>query len=256
MIERIIPTPHPTLGVVVGTYGAVPYIHLHLESWRRNYGNIPLLVHDDGSPEGDDLRALCTLYGADFSRNDDSFGHFAGDLTVYSHGLRWAQERSLDLLVKFSRRFIPRLNWIMELQTLAYVTQYATFSSLCEYYNFGFRTECLGMHVPSWLAVCERIQENAEEVKGADCHVEALMHHHARFVHRSNCLANKLYETVHPTPDNADAYAPWRLLGTSRHKRLPHVLWHNCYAPFEYYMEAVSCGILDYDAHRFETIHV
>lgn len=258
MIERILTTPHPTVGLVIGTHGSVPYIHLQLELWRRCYGNIPLLVHDDCSPEGEELRALCDLYGADFSRNDEPFGHFAGDLTAFAHGLRWAQENGIELLAKFSRRFAPRINWVMELQLLAYVTQYATFSNVCQFHQFGFRTECLGMHVPSWMTsgACEWIEQTARAGQCKDVLVELTMHGYAREVHRSNCLFNKLYETVHPPTSGADGYAPWSLLGTSRMQRLPHVLWHDVHRPFEYYLEAVSCGILDYDASCFESIPI
>ena len=38
------------VGLVVGTFAAVPYIHLHLEARRRFYPHVPLLVHDDASP--------------------------------------------------------------------------------------------------------------------------------------------------------------------------------------------------------------
>jgi len=254
VIERIITTPHPTVGVVVGTYGSVPYVHLHLEVWRRNYGNIPLLVHDDCSPDGEALQALCARYGAGFSCNEERFGHGPGDMTVFLSGLRWAHDNNLDILVKFSRRFVPRINWIMDLQLLAYVSQYATYSSYCTSNNFGFRTECVAMHVPSWVdnGAVDALQRQTEEVKGQYCFLEPVMHGFAKGIHTRNCLFNKLYETVHPPPGGADSYGDWRFMGTDRRKRHTHFLWHEANVPFEYYLESISNGILDYDASIFE----
>ena len=45
----------PKVAVVVGTFAAVPYVHLHLEARRRFYPEVPLLVHDDGSPKSAEL---------------------------------------------------------------------------------------------------------------------------------------------------------------------------------------------------------
>ena len=55
-----------SIGVVIGTFAAVPYIHLHLEAWRRLFPHIRLLVHDDASPEQERLRRLCAEYGCEF----------------------------------------------------------------------------------------------------------------------------------------------------------------------------------------------
>ena len=41
---------NPRVEATVGTFAAVPYIHLQLEARRRLYPHVPLLVHDDGSP--------------------------------------------------------------------------------------------------------------------------------------------------------------------------------------------------------------
>ena len=63
----------PDIAIVVGTYGAVPYVHLQLESWRRFAGECPLIVHDDCSTEAAALRGLCQNYGAEFyTRRNDS----------------------------------------------------------------------------------------------------------------------------------------------------------------------------------------
>jgi cephalosporin hydroxylase len=59
-------TPPVAIGLMVGTFAAVPYIHLQLEARRRLYPHVPLLVHDDGSTKRDDLQRLCAEYGCEF----------------------------------------------------------------------------------------------------------------------------------------------------------------------------------------------
>jgi len=131
--NSIYPSHHPSLGLVIGTYGSVPYIHLHLESWIRNCRDVPVLIHDDCSPHRDQLEDLCRDYGVDFYSNPSRCGHIVGDMMIYPHALHWAEERGLDILVKFSRRFVPVIPWQNELGLLAYKTQQATFSGRCEH---------------------------------------------------------------------------------------------------------------------------
>src|SRR4051812_17433137 len=92
----------PRVGMVVGTFAAVPYIHLQLEARRRFYPGVPLLVHDDGSHRVADLRKLCARYGCDFEHNERRQPPCVGDLTAFVGGLLWADARGLDLLVKVS----------------------------------------------------------------------------------------------------------------------------------------------------------
>ena len=49
--DRLIFTEQPSVLLVVETFAAVPYVHLHLESRRRFYPDVPIIVHDDGSDE-------------------------------------------------------------------------------------------------------------------------------------------------------------------------------------------------------------
>ncbi len=58
-MRRILQTPKARVGVVVGTFAALPYVHLQLEARRRRWPGVPMLVHDDASPQQADLSALC-----------------------------------------------------------------------------------------------------------------------------------------------------------------------------------------------------
>ena len=80
-------TPPVTIGLVVGTFAAVPYVHLHLEARRRLYPHVPLLVHDDASPKQGELRRLCEEYGCEFESNDIRQPACIGDIYVSARRL-------------------------------------------------------------------------------------------------------------------------------------------------------------------------
>ena len=109
----------PKTGVVIGTFAAVPYIHLQLEARRRFYPQVPLLVHDDGSNKSGELRALCDKYDCDFESNTTRQPPRVGDLTTFVGGLWWAQHRGLDVLLKVSRRWVFLVDWQPSLAALA-----------------------------------------------------------------------------------------------------------------------------------------
>ena len=93
-------TESPEIAMVVGTFAAVPYVHLHLEARRRLYPEVPLLVHDDHSPQVAELESLCRSYGADFEQTATRLPPCKGDLSAFVGGLAWARERGAGLLVK------------------------------------------------------------------------------------------------------------------------------------------------------------
>lgn len=242
-VEALFPNKDPTVGLVIGTFAGLPYLHLSLESWRRNYPSIPVLVSDGGSPNRDELRALAAAYGADFISNRKRKRWTVGDVSAYLHGLQWAAESGLELLVKMSRRFIPLHNWVPVLQCLAYRTQYATFSNRCTAHNFGFRTECIGFHVKSWSdpAILNQLRKIVNRNK--DVFVEVYIHDLARKVHRNNCRANQRYEKRFPRSPDSDAYGIWKLMASKRTRPKPGILWHNANEIEDYYYAARSYGL-------------
>lgn len=249
-MQRIIETAQPAVGLVIGTFAAVPYVHLQLESRRRNYPKLPVLVHDDGSALHGELSDLCLKYRADFVAAKERHPHFVGDLAAFVAGFDWARQNGVEVLVKFSRRFVPLYDWVPELQGQAYMTQYATYSSRCIYYGFGFRTECVAMHVQSWFAnhAVDGIREQV--LAGQGCFVEKFIHDLARAVHQNNCEQNRECEKFAGKPESTAAYGDWLLSGISRHLPRPNVLWHNYAAPEVYAAQAQAYG-LKYAAQDF-----
>lgn len=215
-------------GLVVGTFAAVPYIHLHLEARRRLYPTIPMLVHDDASPKAPELGRLCSEYGVEFERNNTRLPPCKGDLSVFVGGLLWGKEKELSVVLKLSRRFIPTIDWSKSLLKLADESQYATFCSWTTTFNFGFRSECVGMNVGEWTRL-ELVNEIAARILAVgEPFVEGYIHNLARRAAAVNCRKAQAYDSnVGARPSDKDGYAVWEYMGTDRRQRSGDYLWHD-----------------------------
>ena len=235
----------PKLGLVIGTYAAVPYVHLQLEARRRLYPGVPTLVHDDASPATDRLRALCDEYGCDFETNGARLPHHLGDLSVYVGGLKWAERKGVELLLKLSRRWVFLVDWTGDLQALAMDSQNPTFSNYTKSYAFGFRTECFGMSVRHWA--CPRFYRSAIERinHGEHVFVEAYMHQFAIDFDRALGTQAEAWKSEHPVPEERKGYTPWPLMGTDRIDPRPsgNYLWHDSHRPAQYAEQAQRWGL-------------
>lgn len=238
-----------TIGLVIGTYASVAHVHLQLECRRRFYPDVPVLIHDDGSPAHRELSALCRRYGADLhcsTTRAKTEPPGLGDLACYLQGLEWADRRGLDVLVKFSRRWIVARDWVPEFLTLIKKHPHHTYSSYCTQYTFGFRTECMAMHVASWLQFTDmmrsQVQHGSIELPEANLHL----------------MAQRLGGDSHPDHDQPFGgclvgYQPWySMLGTSRSERLVDQLWHDSNLPDEYLKLAQRFRLKGYKAEDYE----
>lgn len=232
----------PSIGLVVGTYAATPYVHLQLEARRRLFPEVPMLVHDDASPAGGRLKELCGGYGADFEANSTRLPHHLGDLSAFVGGLKWAECRQVELLLKVSRRWVFLVSWVDDLRRLAIESQQATFSNYTKSYNFGFRTECVALATRPWAGV--GFYRDAIEKIGAGRHVfvENYIHTFAVKLHEQGCAAGLRWTAEHPVPDERRGYAAWPLMGTDRIDRSPSgkYLWHDSHAPRDYARQAAE----------------
>jgi hypothetical protein len=239
------------IGLVIGSYAAMPYVHLHLETARQKYPLVSILVQDDGSPCQSELKNLCDTYGADFQSNPERLPNMVGDLQVYAAGLEWAKVNGINLLYKFSRRFIPVMNWVPEAHTAALLSQAATFSSHCTKCNFGFRTESVGFHVPSWIDSGLHA-DIVKQVSNRTSHfVEGYMHGLARHFIGKVCRKNDAWVLNHPEPDSRNGYTHMRFMGTNRFAVNPEALWHDVDQPIIYYRQARTLGITRYALEDF-----
>ena len=213
--------------IIIGTYGNPPYVHLQLESCRRLASECPVLVHDDCSPQQHALRELCCRYGVDYCSTPqrlnrvNAAGHligFNGDHDCYPAGLRFAETRGADLLVKISRRYLLILPWVEQLELLASESQFATFSGYDERTGYGFVTYLVAFNVRRWLdsGVVTELDEFIRE--GRDAHPETYIHDLAEKVHnRAVRPATRRWQAAHPPHSGSrGCYGHWPLATVER----------------------------------------
>jgi hypothetical protein len=252
--------PDAKVGIVLATHGSVPYIRTHLECLKRHESNVKVLIHDDSSPQGDELRALARVYGAEFVSTDGRRVPTVGDLSAFSEGLKWGERHGLDVVVKCSRSFIADRPWSRELVNLLHNTGYVTATGPCATFNIGFRSEWVAMHVNSWIDA-----GTAQELSGIVLanreygFPEAFYHNKAREVHRfvhpiggafygdlsnSQCDFTIRSEQFYPRPENYNAFAWFAgLLGLGRSQKRADVLWHDASSDVDYAELAMKYGL-------------
>ena len=251
--EKILYPDKPKIGLVIGTFAAVPYINLQLEARKRLYPNVPILVHDDCSHKKNELKLICEQYGCEFEYNSHHIAtQSKGDLTAFIGGLRWAQINDYDILVKFSRRFIPIIDWQKSLVDLAVKSQYPTFSSYTTSYDYGFRTECMAMSVHEWHRLNLVADLIKEVLNPTQIFVEGMVHQLAKkaaqFIGQKSILYDK---QIGKRPHNKNGYAIWNFMGFDRRTRSNDFLWHDSVKPQDYHALSTKWG-LPYALKDFE----
>lgn len=235
----------PKVCAVIGTFAAVPYIHMHLEARKRFFPEVPLLVHDDCSAKGPELAELCKVYSAEFQTAVKRMPACRGDMTAVWAGIFWALDIDCDVVFKMSRRFVPTSKWDSSLEELAGDSQYATYCAWTKTYNFGFRSECMAVAAKEWLRL-GLADEVATQIcrPGGVLFVEGIMHNLARRAADSRCDLARAYDLkVGPRPTAKDGYAVWDFLGTDRGEKNDRFLWHDHASPADYAAKAQEWGL-------------
>ena len=150
-VERVAGKTQPTVGLVITAAGALPYVHLQLESRRRYYPRVPCLIHVDGGDQGMRIRALCEKYDVAFCSSERGLGKDRGELAGLIAGFDWARERRIDLLVKLSHPWLVLKDWTLELNQRALKFDRATYPVLCDEDDPDFPSRCAAYHVPTWF---------------------------------------------------------------------------------------------------------
>lgn len=267
---KIVIPENPSIGLCVATHSAVSYVHLNLEAAKRHEPDLPILVHDDSSDKQAELKALCADYGAEFTSTPFRLIPTLGDLSAFVAALRWGHEKGIDIVVKCSRRFIVNKPWVDGLRDLMVNTQYCTASGADCHFFFGFRSEWVAMHVPSYVASGAYAEMEAAVLRNQpyDSLPEAWYHHRARDVHQwahnpvdfishadnvddPQCDLLVRSEKGFPRPGNYDGFVWYAgLLGLARSQKINGVLWHDSHTPEDYYKLSTEFG-LDYSYHNF-----
>ena len=241
--ESIFTTP-PRLGLVISTYGSPAHVALALAVRRKLYPTLPVLVHDDASPEGDAVQQVCQEFDAEFQTNSARLGHEMGDLSGIVGGLRWAQERGIELLVRMTRRFVPFTDWTVGLTKLAVAAQAGTYGQVCHKYRFNIRSECVALYTGHWAlpeiaGPMTQYMLNSRE----RFFVERYLYTLVGKVYEMSCRKALDWERAHGTIEPRLMYAPWDFLETSRVTPSTQYLWHEMATPASYAQFARKFGL-------------
>ena len=253
--EKIFQQP-PRLGLVISTFGSVPYIALALAARNALYPTLPVLVHDDASDQRDELARLCEQNGVDFQCNSARLGHEMGDVLSLVGGLRWAQERGIDLLVRMTRRFIPLRDWTAHLAEVAMYTQFGTYARDCAHHRLPMRTECFAMYVEHWALpqIAGEIAEFALKNR-LSVTVERKVYDWVGKVYEMNCGAAREWERLHVGLTPRPMFCTWEFVERERPRRSPNYLFHEANSPADYAALARNAG-LNYTADDFASAAV
>ena len=252
------------IGVVIGTYGATPYIDLSLH-FLKNVNKIDkILVHDDCSPEREKIKKLCNEYNVDFYSTTENMWHKTcigsiGDENCFYEGLKWANKNNIDVLVKISRRMIPCFNWVDNLKSLILESDGLTFTSYCTRDPFYFRTEMIAMNVKAWTTpyitnIMEWYIKNNFPV-----FAEYWYHELARQLDYQNfSIKYNEYKKDHFSGYKKSGYVQWLdTLGTCRYtneNRREKVLWHQYCTENDYFIESQKIFKNKYSINDFKQI--
>jgi hypothetical protein len=217
----------PKFGLVIATWGSVPYVHLALAVRDKLYKDVPTLVIDDNSPQREQLRALAQQYGVEFFSHQKSYNHTRGDVMAMVTGLRWANDMKLDVIVKMSRRFIPKTDWRPSLRQLTKETVHATYVGALDG-TWGLRTECIGLHVKKWLPYVNDLKETVNN--SSWLWVEKLIQDHA-------------IKILPWGTGNLTGAAMWDFVGLGKWIKTDTHLWHDTSNVADYHYLATQYGL-------------
>lgn len=238
----------PRIGLVIGTFAAVPYVHMALAVRQRLYPEVPTLVHDDCSDKQEQLLKLCNEYGAEFETNSSRLGHQMGDLSALVGGLEWAAEKGIDLLAKMSRRFVPLANWVQGLAQLAMEKQGVTFSQPCRQWSLPIRAECMAVSVKRWAE--DSVLSDMKNLMLAMELPVMLEHQVMARATKAYAMRSAARRAVEIREQQCLVVEPWPLLTSNRMEASANFLWHNVSPPEMYASLATQLG-LPYQAADF-----
>jgi hypothetical protein len=253
VVRSAISDTSANVGVVIGTFAAVPYVHLSLAALRKHEPSIAIMVHDDCSPEADKLRTICAQYDAEYYTLPSRRVATVGDLSAVAQACRWSYRRGCDIGVKLSRRFIINRPFVFSLRELFYNMQMPTVCGACATFGFGYRSECVAMWTPSWLGtgVVDEMDQIVAANKEYSGLPEGWYHEKAKKVYeQTKSAARQRYDKFYPVAASRAAFTDWPLLGLGRAEKVPGILWHDSHTANDYWALAQEFN-LPYTAQEF-----
>lgn len=224
--------PIETIGQVIGTNGTAPYVHLQLEMSKRLFGStMPTLVANDGDGEkAEEVRKIAAMYGAEYI-GWPALGHALGDLKIFQESMKWATRIGIDVVAKFSRRFVPLIHWRHGLQyLLAMNPDQAFFTRRHEDAEHGlFRTDAIAFR--NRLINTKRVHDTIDETINTQ---------------RKNVNVEVMFDSFQQV---CGGWVKWDLLGPHFYKPWTNAMQWRGLLPYHYGDLSRSLGLPYDDIH-------
>lgn len=217
-------------GVVLGSYGYPRLIELQIVLIKHHCGNVPIRVIDDCSDgygptpvpgsKFATLVEICNRHEVTLrTSGPERLGHSGGDLAVFWHGIQWAYDHGLDVVAKFSQRFLLDMPLWLQNGTLELLeTGLPIASQACtdHGWRFDLRTEACLLDVTQW-------------------HRADILNH--LFPRRVEAVAEAVL--WHDVRDRLGGrFHPWSILPIDRSQKTPGIYWHSSETVTEYHQLA------------------
>lgn len=241
----------PKIGAVITTSGALPCLHLHLESWQRFGRDTPLLVVVFAKERFPALDALCQKYGADFAYCDKPA--VSASLTGIVKGFEWAESKSVELLVRFSDSWVPLTQWTDGLARVAKESQFATFSGGWTTSTPTFTSDVMAFHTRSWrqFAALQILREHADLETPVNS--DGTIYQAASDLFEHRCTANTEFCARLSEPLDFDCCGFWPIAGPENRDQRSGALCRNWATAQDYLRSLNQWEIGDYTIAQIES---
>lgn len=244
------------IGLVIGTYGSVPYIHLSLACLRKHEPDIKILIQDDYSEYSIELKNICIKYDAELYTTKTRLGWFLGDMSAVFNACEWSYTKGCDIGIKLSRRFIINKKFTENLIEIFNNTEAITLSGSCINAGFGFRSECIAFNTKIWHGSSElhAIKTNIDMQDNNIGLPEKWYHDKVKSLYESQASYNRLeYDKLYPSFNCCSGFVYWPLLGLGRCIKVDNILWHTANNINEYLILSQQYN-LPYNLEDFKKI--
>jgi hypothetical protein len=218
-----------SIGVVIGSYGMPSCVALNIAAiMHSNPWDVPILVHDDCTPVTRDPTGFFRQEpeGYELYRTPRQLGHVAGDVSCFVNGLKWAERRKLEYVVKVSQRFVMyQFDWlnaaVRQAQEDGAITlaQVAAHGAYRPWGYDGIRTECVVMRTADW---------NRPEIY--------------QFVEDARVTPEVTFKVAAEL--HVGKMARWRAVPADKAEKRSGILWHDSNPESDYAALADKLGVL------------
>lgn len=230
-----------SLGLVISSVDReIAFVHLHLESRRRSYPDVRILVCAAESAVSTELEAICRTYDVHLTTSSmfNADEHVVASIVK---GLEWAAAAGIDLVAVMSSDFIPLYDWATELRRLNAKVPAPTYGNRLVDSDGPLRIECMAFDTRQWseAGILNEMHQTVAKGVVEDWSLADYLGSKARSVWKNFGLRQSSHIDA-----GYQLAATWNLVASNEIVRTPHVLWRHSSDAVEYCRAGIQYGII------------